>query len=45
MIEKGTYVELSKANAAAVHGMQPKISIWNTGAEAGSSGAGAGGLG
>ncbi|KAK1753111.1 Flotillin-like protein 1 [Echria macrotheca] len=35
MIEKGTYVELAKANATAVHGMQPKISIWNTGAEAG----------
>ncbi|KAI0843542.1 hypothetical protein F5Y06DRAFT_6175 [Hypoxylon sp. FL0890] len=40
MIEKGTYVELAKANATAVHGMQPKISVWNTGAEAGSSGAG-----
>ncbi|KAI1099639.1 hypothetical protein F4804DRAFT_345374 [Jackrogersella minutella] len=40
MIEKGTYVELAKANAAAVNGMQPKISVWNTGSEAGSSGAG-----
>lgn len=39
MIEKGTYVELAKANAAAVNGMQPKISVWNTGSEAGSSGA------
>ncbi|KAI1640887.1 hypothetical protein F4809DRAFT_356003 [Biscogniauxia mediterranea] len=36
MIEKGTYVELARANAAAVNGMQPKISVWNTGAEAGS---------
>ncbi|KAI0390046.1 hypothetical protein F5Y17DRAFT_86753 [Xylariaceae sp. FL0594] len=43
MIERGTYVELAKANASAVQGMQPKISVWNTGAEGGSgSGAGAG---
>jgi len=40
MIEKGTYIQLAKANASAVQGMQPKISVWNTGAEAGS---GAGG--
>ncbi|KAI1488725.1 hypothetical protein F5X96DRAFT_680256 [Biscogniauxia mediterranea] len=46
MIEKGTYVELAKANAAAVNGMQPKISVWNTGAEAGSgSGSTNGGAG
>lgn len=41
MIEKGTYVELAKANADAIRGLQPKISVWNTGAsgagEAGSS--------
>ncbi|GAP83885.2 putative flotillin domain-containing protein [Rosellinia necatrix] len=42
MIEKGTYIELAKANAAAVQGMQPKISVWNTGSE---SGSGAGGSG
>ncbi|KAK4222542.1 Flotillin-like protein 1 [Podospora fimiseda] len=41
MIEKGTYVELAKANAEAIRGLQPKISIWNTGAEAGADGAGA----
>ncbi|KAL1884064.1 hypothetical protein Daus18300_000173 [Diaporthe australafricana] len=35
MIEKGTYVELAHANASAVQGMQPKISVWNTGAQAG----------
>lgn len=35
MIEKGTYVELAKANADAIQGLQPKISVWNTGAEAG----------
>lgn len=32
MIEKGTYVELAKANADAIRGLQPKISVWNTGA-------------
>jgi len=32
MIERGTYVELAKANASAVKGMAPKISVWNTGA-------------
>ncbi|KAJ2893231.1 putative flotillin domain-containing protein [Zalerion maritima] len=31
MIEKGTYVELAKANAAAIQGLNPKISVWNTG--------------
>ncbi|KAF4451238.1 hypothetical protein F53441_5781 [Fusarium austroafricanum] len=35
MIEKGTYVELAKANAAAVRGMEPKISVWNTGSAQG----------
>lgn len=35
MIEKGTYVELAHANASAVAGMQPKISVWNTGSQAG----------
>jgi flotillin len=42
MIEKGTYVELAKANGAAIKGLQPKISIWNTGAEAGTGGEGQG---
>jgi flotillin len=37
MIEKGTYVELAKANAAAIHGLQPKISVWNTGAQGGAA--------
>ncbi|KAI0006685.1 hypothetical protein F4779DRAFT_551879 [Xylariaceae sp. FL0662B] len=37
MIERGTYIELAKANATAVSGMQPKISVWNTGPEAGSA--------
>jgi flotillin len=43
MIEKGTYVDLAKANAEAIRGMQPKISVWNTGAQAGSEGGAAGG--
>ncbi|KAF7551283.1 hypothetical protein G7Z17_g5145 [Cylindrodendrum hubeiense] len=33
MIEKGTYVELAKANATAIKGMEPKISVWNTGSQ------------
>ncbi|KAK2938455.1 Band 7/SPFH domain superfamily [Fusarium oxysporum f. sp. vasinfectum] len=35
MIEKGTYVELAKANAAAIRGLEPKISVWNTGSQGG----------
>ena len=35
MLEKGTYVSLGKANAEAVRGMQPKISVWNTGSSEG----------
>lgn len=38
MIEKGTYVELAKANAAAIRGLEPKISVWNTGSAGGGSG-------
>ncbi|KAI1175699.1 hypothetical protein F4777DRAFT_548949 [Nemania sp. FL0916] len=37
MIKEGTYIELAKANASAVKGMQPKISVWTTGAEGGGS--------
>lgn len=40
MIERGTYVELAKANAAAVQGMAPKISVWNTGSNGGQPGSG-----
>ncbi|KAK1997393.1 hypothetical protein LX36DRAFT_657624 [Colletotrichum falcatum] len=45
MIEKGTYVQLAKANADAIRGLQPKISVWNTGSQAGAEGAAAGGSG
>lgn len=45
MIENGTYVELAKANAAAIQGLQPKISVWNTGSQGGSGGDGYGPIG
>jgi flotillin len=35
MLQNNTFVDLAKANATAVQGMQPKISVWNTGATAG----------
>jgi len=38
MIEKGVYQNLAKANADAVRGLNPKMTIWNTGAQAGSDG-------
>ncbi|KAG0645919.1 Flotillin 1 [Hyphodiscus hymeniophilus] len=38
MIEKGVYTSLAKANADAVRGLNPKMTIWNTGAQAGSEG-------
>jgi flotillin len=37
MIEKGVYVQLAKENANAVRGLNPKMTIWNTGAQAGSA--------
>ncbi|KAH0542045.1 hypothetical protein FGG08_003510 [Glutinoglossum americanum] len=33
MIQDGTYEKLAKANAQAINGLQPKISVWNTGAQ------------
>ena len=35
MIEKDVYVNLAKANATAIHGLQPKINVWNTGSSDG----------
>lgn len=32
MLETGTYEKLAKANATAINGLQPKITMWNTGA-------------
>ncbi|PMD27715.1 putative Flotillin-like protein 1 [Hyaloscypha hepaticicola] len=46
MIEKGVYTQLAKANADAVRGLNPKMTIWNTGAQAGSeNGSAEGGMG
>ncbi|KAI8900297.1 hypothetical protein BC833DRAFT_618685 [Globomyces pollinis-pini] len=33
MLDRGIYQDLAKANAEAVKGMSPKISVWNTGNE------------
>lgn len=38
MIEKGVYQQMAKHNADAVRGLNPKMTIWNTGAQAGSEG-------
>ena len=38
MLQQGTYEKLADANARAVNGMQPKISVWNTGAAGGEGG-------
>ncbi|KAI8892386.1 hypothetical protein BC833DRAFT_370404 [Globomyces pollinis-pini] len=33
MLDRGIFQDLAKANAEAVKGMEPKISVWNTGAD------------
>ncbi|KXS15523.1 hypothetical protein M427DRAFT_98680, partial [Gonapodya prolifera JEL478] len=35
MLERGLFTELAKANAEAIRGLEPKITVWNTGADAG----------
>ena len=35
MLENNTYEKLAKANAQAINGLQPKITVWNTGEQAG----------
>jgi flotillin len=46
MIEKGIYQQMAKHNAKAIRGLNPKMTIWNTGAQAGSEGgSGEGGSG
>ena len=42
MIKEGTYQQLATANADAVRGLNPKMTIWNTGANAGGEGASSG---
>ena len=39
MLQNGTYEKLAETNAKAIHGLQPKISVWNNG---GAQGEGAG---
>lgn len=31
MLKENTHEKLARANAAAINGLQPKISVWNTG--------------
>ena len=40
MLQNNTYEKLARQNAAAVQGLQPKITVWNTGDGAGSSNGG-----
>jgi flotillin len=44
MLEKNVYGEMARANAQAVQGMQPKITVWNTGAQAGAGTGAEGGV-
>ena len=47
MVERNMYQDLAEANAKALQGLNPKISLWNTGGADGGGGAagGFGGLG
>ena len=38
MLQNSTYEKLAKANAQAINGLQPKITVWNTGENARESG-------
>ena len=44
MLQNGTYEKLANANAAAINGLQPKITVWNTGDGASSSNDGTGAI-
>ncbi|KAF2664661.1 hypothetical protein BT63DRAFT_379104 [Microthyrium microscopicum] len=35
MLERGTYENMAAENAKAIHGLQPKINVWNTGSSDG----------
>ena len=39
MLKENTYEKLALANAKAIQGLQPKITVWNTGADGEGSGA------
>lgn len=38
MIDRGVYSDLASKNAAAIQGLNPKITVWNTGSDTGSAG-------
>ena len=38
MLQNGTYEKLARANAQAINGLQPKITVWNTGSQDGAAG-------
>lgn len=44
MLQNGTYEKLANANALAIKGLLPKITMWNTGDSAGSSSDGTGAI-
>ncbi|KAL2039645.1 hypothetical protein N7G274_007504 [Stereocaulon virgatum] len=44
MLQDNTFEKLAKANAAAINGLQPKITVWNTGEGSGSSNDGTGAI-
>ena len=44
MLEKNTHEKLANANALAIKGLQPKITVWNTGDGASSSSDGTGAI-
>ncbi|CAJ0755666.1 11637_t:CDS:1, partial [Entrophospora sp. SA101] len=37
MIERGVFQQLAKENASAIQGLNPKITVWNTGGESAQS--------
>ncbi|MCJ1307832.1 hypothetical protein MMC25_001480 [Agyrium rufum] len=41
MLQDNTYEKLARANAEAIRGLQPKITVWNTGANGDANGGGA----
>lgn len=42
MLQDNTFERLARANAHAIQGLQPKITVWNTGADGSGSGSGSG---
>ena len=44
MLQDNTFEKLAKANATAINGLQPKITVWNTGEGSGSSNDGTGAI-